>query len=200
MKITKKIYYILGKSASGKDTVYQRLICDERLKLKKIIPYTTRPIREGERDGKEYFFCNDQRADALMSDGKIIELREYQTVYGLWKYFTVYDDQFDEKTGVNGYLMIGTLEGFINVSRYFGRKSVIPIYIEVEDGQRLRRAIEREQRQVVPGYEEVCRRFLADSKDFSEQKLAEANIENRFENIDLDECIEKIRDFIIQSM
>ena len=42
------------------------------------------------------------------------------------------------------------------------------------------------------GYDELCRRFLADSKDFSEENLRAAGIEKRFQNVDLEECIEAI--------
>ena len=51
-----KIFYIMGKSSSGKDTIYSRLLQDEAMQLKKIILYTTRPMREGEQDGREYHF------------------------------------------------------------------------------------------------------------------------------------------------
>ncbi len=43
-----KIFYIMGKSSSGKDTIYNRLRIDEGLKLSNLILYTTRPMREGE--------------------------------------------------------------------------------------------------------------------------------------------------------
>ena len=48
-----KIFCIMGKSATGKDTIYKRLLADGALKLNKIVTYTTRPIREGERAGEE---------------------------------------------------------------------------------------------------------------------------------------------------
>ena len=42
-----KIYYLMGKSSSGKDTMFKRLIEDKELALKTIVGYTTRPMREG---------------------------------------------------------------------------------------------------------------------------------------------------------
>ncbi len=51
-----KIFYIMGKSSSGKDTIYNRLRTDETLELSKLILYTTRPMREGEMQGREYHF------------------------------------------------------------------------------------------------------------------------------------------------
>lgn len=49
-----KIYYVMGKSCSGKDTIYRRLT-ERHPELRVVVPYTTRPIREGEQDGVEYF-------------------------------------------------------------------------------------------------------------------------------------------------
>ena len=75
----------------------------------------------------------------------------------------------------------------------------MPIYIEVEDGLRLTRAIHREQKQDNPHYEEMCRRFLADQEDFSEEKIAAAGITRKFQNVDLEECVEEIAEYIRQA-
>ena len=78
------------------------------------------------------------------------------------------------------------------------RKRWLPVYIEVEDGLRLARAVERERRQAEPKYAELCRRFLADAEDFSEENLARAGISRRFVNNDLDECLSEIEAYIRQ--
>lgn len=188
-----KIYYIMGKSSSGKDTIYK--------KIKKKLPglntvtlYTTRPIREGEVDGVEYFFVSDLECERLCNTGKVIELRAYDTVHGVWKYFTVDDEQIHLQE--TSYLMIGTLESYQKMKEYYGIEVMVPIYIDVEDGLRLSRAIERERMQGNPKYAELCRRFLADSEDFSEDNLRVAEIERKFDNIDLDACIVEIILFI----
>lgn len=191
------IYCVMGKSASGKDTIFQQLIDNKSLRLDRIVPYTTRPIRDGEIDGETYIFCDENRVNELEADGKIIELRAYNTVYGVWKYFTVDDGRI--KLDNHDYIVIGTLDTYKKIREYFGKEKVLPIYIEVEDGDRLIRAIAREKNQEEPKYEEMCRRFLADSKDFSEEKLQELEIEKRFINIDLEETISNIIDFINQS-
>ena len=94
------------------------------------------------------------------------------------------------------YLLIGTLESYLKIREYFGTENVVPIYIEVEDGMRLQRALERERRQENPKYEELCRRFLADEKDFSEEKLKEAGITKRFCNESLEETENAIAAYI----
>lgn len=190
-----RIYCMLGKSSCGKDTLFRMLLEDGELSLKTIISYTTRPMRAGEQNGREYFFCDEDKVAELKRQGRIIELRAYHTVHGIWKYFTVDDGQVNLKTGQN-YLVIGTLESYLRLREYYGKDVVVPIYIEVEDGERLQRALERERQQAVPKYEELCRRFLADAEDFSEEKLRDAEITLRFTNEDRRETLEQIKRFI----
>lgn len=189
-----KIFCVMGKSATGKDTIYQRLLQENKWNLKRIIPYTTRPIREGEEEGREYHFCTEADVQRLEAEGRIVELRAYDTVYGIWKYFTVDDGNIQLEK--ENYLLIGTLEAYTKIRDYFGADQVLPIYIEVEDGERLLRAITREKSQDVPKYEEMCRRFLADAKDFSEENLKLAGIEKRFENRELSETIACVESYI----
>ena len=184
-----KIFYIMGKSASGKDTVFKE-IKKQIPELKTIVLYTTRPIREGEKDGVEYFFVEEEKLEQFRKDGKIIECRSYDTIHGIWSYFTVDDNQIDLEK--NNYIVIGTLESYEKMKKYFGSEIMIPIYIEVEDGQRLLRAVQREQMQSRPKYEELCRRFLADTKDFSEENLRKAGISSRFLNENMGKCVEQI--------
>ena len=178
----------MGKSASGKDTIYKK-IKEQMPELKTIVIYTTRPIRQGEQNGREYYFADDDTLEDLQKSGKVIELREYNTVHGVWKYFTADDGQFD---GDDHYLAIGTLESYVQMRNYFGPERLIPLYIEVEDGVRLERALERERMQAVPKYEEMCRRFLADAADFSVENLNKAGITCTFYNIDMDKCVDEI--------
>lgn len=188
--MTGRIYYIMGKSATGKDTIYKELL-RRRPDLKTIVPYTTRPIREGEEPGVEYFFSSPKELKRFLEEGKVIELRTYQTVHGPWSYFTVDDGQFEAAEDAK-YLMIGTLESYGKMRLYFGRENLIPIYIEVPNGCRFHRAIERERLQKVPCYREVCRRYLADEEDFSEDNLGAMEIGRRFLNLDLETCLKEI--------
>lgn len=188
-----RIFCVMGKSATGKDTIYRELFHREDIFLRKVIPYTTRPIREGEENGREYFFCTPEKAEELEKQNKIIELRAYDTIYGCWKYFTADDGQIDLIKG--DYLLIGTLDTYRSIRKYFGEDKVFPIYIEVEDGERLLRAISRE-RQGIPKYEEMCRRFLSDAADFSEENLRDCEITRRFENTCLENTIEEIVSYI----
>lgn len=186
-----KIYVLMGKSSTGKDTVYKRLMQVSGDIFNKVIIYTTRPMREGEQNGVEYNFVSEEEHTRLSELGKIIENRTYNTVYGPWHYFTVADEQID-MSGDNKYLIIATLEAYISFCRYFGKDKVMPIYIEVEDKVRIHRAIAREDEQANPKYSEMCRRFLADEVDFAEEKLAEAEISTRYFNNNLEQCVTEI--------
>lgn len=191
-----KIYYVMGKSSSGKDTVYQELLDRAETDLEKIVLYTTRPIRAKEKNGVEYYFITDQELDALEKQGKVIECREYHTMEGIWRYATV--DNGNLQLEKKNYLAIGTLVSYEKLKGYFGEEKLIPIYIEVHDDLRLERAIRRERKQTNPNYEEICRRFLADAEDFSEEKLKRAGIRERFSNNgDREECIEEISGFLL---
>lgn len=188
-----KIFYLMGKSSSGKDTVYKKIMQNKEMNLKKIVPYTTRPIREGEKEGVQYHFTDLEGFNNLVEDGKVIEYRVYNTFHGEWRYFTV-SEGIDLDN--NNYLIIGTPESYKATKEYFGNDKVMPILISVDDGIRLQRALNREMKQEVPKYEEMCRRFLADAKDFSEEKLNECGIVERFNNEDLDDCLKEVIAFI----
>lgn len=189
-----RIFYLMGKSSTGKDSFYKQLMNDEALGLKNIVMYTTRPIRAQEKNGEEYFFVNDEKLARLEAAGKVIERRSYDTVHGVWHYFTVCDEQIAlEKYN---YVIIGTLESYVASKKYFGKEVLVPLYIEVDDGTRLQRALDRERAQERPKYKEMCRRFLADSDDFSEENIAAAGITKRFENDDFSKCLGEITDYI----
>ena len=185
-----RIYYLLGKSATGKDTLYKEIL-KRRPKLRTVTMYTTRPIREGETDGVEYFFTGREELERQLASEKVIESRTYQTSAGPWTYYTVDDGQFDVADD-ESCLMIGTLESYEKMCAYFEAGKMVPVYIEVPDGIRLLRAVKREENQKKPNYREVCRRYLADEKDFSEENLERLGITKRYQNTDMEICVEEI--------
>ena len=193
-----RIFCLIGKSGTGKDTLYRELLNDGALPLERLVPCTTRPIRAGEQDGREYHFYTGEELRALEQAGKVIESRCYETVHGPWYYFTADDGQID--LARRSTLLIGTLVSYRALRDYFGADRVVPLYIEVEDGERLQRALSRERAERVPKYREMCRRFLADCEDFSEEKIAEAGIQRRFQNDDLNRCKKEITEYLLEMM
>lgn len=185
-----KIFFILGKSCSGKDTIFNIIKENKDLDLKTVVGYSTRPMRENEEDGREYFFVSRDRLEELQNDGKVIEVRHYNTVHGVWSYFTVDDGQIDLENA--DYLYIGTLESYEQMRDYYGQDVVVPIFVEVEQGERLKRAVLRELEQTEPKYEELCRRFLADEQDFREEEIKRLGIEKKYQNVNIEECVDEI--------
>ena len=193
-----KIFYLMGKSSSGKDTIYKNLIQNKKLSLQKIVLYTTRPIRVGEQEGVEYHFVTEEVMQTMCEKGQVIECRTYETCLGRWHYFTA--DSQDVNLSENNYIMIGTIESFLKTKHYYGEEKVVPIMISLDDGIRLQRALDREKGQENPKYSEMCRRFLADEADFSEDKKKQAGIEKEFVNENLEDCLKEIEQFILQQI
>jgi guanylate kinase len=191
-----KIFCLMGKSSSGKDSIFNRLKEDKDLNLKPVISYTTRPKRNNETNGVEYYFINEEILDEYTTTGKVIEKREYDTINGKWVYCTIDIDQFNLEK--ENYIAIVTLEAYKSFQSYFGSDKVFPVYISVDDGVRLGRALGRERKQEYPNYDEMCRRFLADGLDFSSDELNNTGIKKHYNNNNLEECIENIKQDIIK--
>ena len=190
-----KIFCLMGKSSSGKDTIFKKIRDDEELNLKPIVSYTTRPKRTNETNGVEYFFINEKELNKFEKEDKVIEKRVYHTVHGDWYYCTINDEQIDLES--NNYLLITTLESYKSLKDYFGEDKVYPLYIHVEDGIRLQRALDREKNQENPNFDELCRRFLADNRDFSKENLSTLKINEFYTNKELEECINNIKKDIL---
>lgn len=187
-----KIFCLMGKSSSGKDTIFKELVEDKSLNLTPLISYTTRPIRCNESHGEQYYFIDEAQLAQYNAAGSIIEKREYQTINGTWSYCTIDDGQIDLGQPIR-YLLIVTLEAYKNLQLYFGKEQIIPLYITVDDGIRLERALKREQKQATPNYDELCRRFLADSADFHSTKLQDCGITKQYPNEKFNDCINNIK-------
>lgn len=201
-----KIFYIMGKSGSGKDTIFKYLVdvlCNEYdsenegvCSIRPIIMNTTRPMRNGEKDGFTYNFVTE---DMMMEDKvneKILESREYNTVNGKWYYYTS-KDSIDLDN--HSYIGLGTPTSYFQLASVFG-SNIIPIMLYIENNERFLRLVEREKVQTNPNYLELCRRMVADENDFSESVLSlypfygDIHI---FENDVLPQCYRSIHDFII---
>ena len=193
----RKIFYIMGKSGSGKDTIYNEILKNEqikKLKMKEIILHTTRPMRKGESNGKEYFFISDEEFNNLEKLGNFIEIRKYNTANGVWKYGT-------SKNVINeeNFIGIGTLNSYSKLQEYYGN-CLIPIYISVEEEVLYKRAIERANGDNNQNVAEIRRRFEADKLDFSEDNLKKNKINKRFNNENLKNCVDEIVEYILKNI
>ena len=192
-----KIFYLIGPSASGKD----RLLGELKARfpqLRTIVMYTTRPIRSGEVPDVAYHFITPEQFEAEKAAGRVIESRTYQTVHGPWTYATLDDGAIELSD--HSYLMAGTLESYGQTLAYYGADHVVPLYIEVEPGLRLFRALARERTQAEPKYAEMCRRFLADEEDFAPEKQAAFHFPKKYVNDDFDRCLNELAETIEKEM
>ena len=197
------LIYIMGKSSSGKDTIYSKL--KEKININTYVLYTTRPMRDGEIEGREYNFITREKYNELEQRGKVIEARHYNVVNAkgnkdVWTYATIDDDQWDKD---GDFITIGTLESYNSIKKYFENHperslTLLPVYIQIPEEERRIRAIKRENEKAKPNFEEMERRLKADNIDFSDEKLEEIGITEDyiFENDDLEECVNKIERYI----
>ncbi|MFN2148142.1 MAG: guanylate kinase [Anaerolineales bacterium] len=72
---------ISGPSGVGKDTVLQRMK-ERGMPMHFVVTATTRPKREGERDGVDYFFVSREQFAEMIEQG---DLLEYAIVYEDYK-------------------------------------------------------------------------------------------------------------------
>lgn len=187
-----KIFIIMGPGGSGKDTVKEVLLeklKQKNYKLELIVPYTTRPMRNGEQMGREYFFINEKEMNKLEHQNKIIEKRSYNTVNGIWHYFTTNENIDLSKNYIN----IATLEAYRQFVQFYGEEVVIPLYIYISKLTRLKRTIKREKTQSNPNYSELIRRYIADSDDFSKDNFKKNNITEKYDNNgSIEDCVAQI--------
>lgn len=157
---------LTGKSGCGKDTLQEELIRKEN--FKKLISTTTRPKREGEIEGREYYFVDKDKFFQLDKEGFFIEHRSYETLvnnkkdtwyYGLGKQLSKEDINSDM------YITILDLDGAKSARDYYGEDNCIVAYIELDDKIREDRASKR------GGFDksEWDRRLEDDKKVFSEE-------------------------------
>jgi guanylate kinase len=156
-----RLICIIGKSCSGKDTLFKNIM--KSGSFVPVVPYTTRPKRKNERDGVDYRFVSKNMMKEMSKRGEIIESRRYNTVAGVWYYFTAAFTLPEDKDAI----MITTPEGLAKISAHFGAENVFAVYLSLGGRELLLRAVRRESKQKSPNYAEVCRRFLADERDFN---------------------------------
>lgn len=140
---------LIGESASGKSTL-QNLLVKEMPNLKKLVSYTTRPIREGEVDGVDYHFIPEATFDVFVKQGFFAEHTEYNG----WKYGTAKVDCQSENT-----VAILTPSGFRKMQRL--GINTTSIYLYVDRRTRLINILKRGD-----DIEEAYRRSLSDVGQF----------------------------------
>ena len=129
-----KLILLLGKSASGKDSIAKAILKEYTGRLTGVIPYTTRPIRIGEKEGVTYRYVSVETMEEMERQGRVLERRDYETVNGQWSYFTADDGQVAEDAGDT--LLIGTPEVYRGLVKTLGADRIVPVLVEVDDEER----------------------------------------------------------------
>lgn len=162
----KKILILTGKSGSGKDTVLNRLV--DNYDFNRIISFTTRPMREGETNGKEYYFTSKEDFLGKVCDKEMIDFRAYSTLVNnkrdIWYYGT--HKNLNNMKQYNNVVILD-LEGAKSFVDYFGKDNCYIVYLNVIDYLRKERAKQR------GSFDETewNRRLQADNEDFSIDKV-----------------------------
>lgn len=155
---------LCGKSSCGKDTLVKIL---KKRGFSPIVSTTTRPMRDGEEEGREYYFISREEFLERLNAGKMLEYRAYDTLVGgvpdTWYYGNEYKELDDDKD----YVTILDLEGAEAFHRAYGNQCVI-IYIGADDEKRTEWARSRGSFDE----QEWNRRLKADAKDFKPSMIA----------------------------
>lgn len=191
-----KIFCIVGRSSSGKDTICGRVKEEFGSSLKPIVTWTTRNRRKDEVDGVVYHFSNDSLFQKQLSEGKVVEYRVYKNIQGTVLTYYTLASNFDSK---GNYLAVTSLSQVNKYADYFGCKNVYPIVIELEDRVLLNRALDRCEK-TGESYKEVCRRYISDSNEWEKVKFNEDLSLFRVYNDDLDVCCSKVFAYIKEVM
>ena len=148
-----KIIAICGKSASGKDTLLHRII-EHNPNLHEIVSCTTRPPREGEIDGKNYFFLTLEEFAHKDCMGDMLEVTHFRD----WYYGTSLDGLSSEAINVG----VFNPAGIYNLMKN-DMVDLFVIQVQASDKTRLMRSLKRE---INPDVDEIVRRYLTDKEDF----------------------------------
>lgn len=164
MKV-KKIFCIIGYMATGKDTIVTQASKILGDKVKVLVSHTTRPMRKGEKEGREYYFINNKEFLKMKEYGAFVESRKYNTkveengkiIDATWFYGLSAEEVENNEYSI----VIVDAEGYMELREKYGRDLVTPIYISAKDDIIRERALARGDLE-----EEVNRRIADDKKRF----------------------------------
>jgi guanylate kinase len=148
------IIVLVGKTASGKTTVANEL-CKHG--YKRIITYTTRPMRENEVQDVDYHFISDEQFNKMVENNEFTEYKRYNTAHGVWSYGSVVT--LEQELSDNCYVIILTPQGLRDLSKKISR--YIAFYLNVGLKSQLERLKKRGDEE-----QQIIKRLINDAKDF----------------------------------
>ena len=176
---------IVGKTASGKDTVVKKLVDD--YKYTKIITYATRPKRKGEKQDITYHFISDEEFKQKIDEGFFAEWKSYITNEGVWYYGSSLEDI---ENADNKSVIILTPQGYRDIKDKVDCK-VVSIYLYANNATIKKRLIARGD-----DPKETERRILHDNEDFKGIENEVDRIVYNNESDTIDSVVQKILKYV----
>lgn len=150
-----KIIALIGESGAGKDTILQKVCRTPQSHLHSIVSYTTRPPREGEVNGENYFFITADEFANLIFEDKMLEA----TTFRDWCYGTGYGSLDINKINIGVFNPDG-----VELLSHLDEIDLHVYWIKAHPKNRLLRSLTRE---LNPDVDEIIRRYLADEEAFA---------------------------------
>ena len=172
------IIALIGEAGSGKDRTMQEILKTNST-LHEIISYTTRPMRQGEVEGVNYYYYTDKEFENKISNNEMLE----STIFNNQYYGTSYDSLKLDKPNIG----VFNPAGIYSMSK-FSNIELTVFRITCSDKTRLLRQLNRETN---PDVDEIIRRYGTDKKDFSNLKFNYIEIRNENEE-DLELAVKTI--------
>lgn len=177
-----KIIALIGEAGAGKDALLDQ-VCKDISCLNKIISCTTRPKREGEKEGVNYFYLSEEEFISSIKNNTMLEYTQFNG----WYY------------GTSKELLVATPNigvfnpaGIKNLLQYQNEIDLKVFYIYVNGKERLLRQLNREEN---PNINEIIRRYSTDQQDF---KLLDFNYEIINNNFDFEQAKRELEDKILK--
>ena len=172
---------IIGKSCSGKDTIVKKLISLHN--FNRIITYSSRPKRKGEKDGVDYHFITKEDFKQKVDESFFAEWKSYVTVEGIWYYGTALEDL---ENAEDNSVIILTPDGFREVKDKLSNR-VSSIYIYANNSTIKKRLATRGDNP-----EEAKRRLEHDNEDFKGIENEVDRIVYNNDGMSIDDVVNKI--------
>lgn len=160
-----KFIALVGKSACGKNRIQETLL-NKLPYLKNIVSITSRPMREGEIDGVDYHFVSHEEIMNQLLNDQLIEHRVYYPEHSDEEWIYGISENSIDLESDNIYIAILDIRGLQEFANFVSKDNVISFYINTSAKTRMLRSLEREPNMSDEQVMEVCRRALADDKDF----------------------------------
>ena len=155
---------ILGKSCSGKTTFANHL--EKKYKIKRVVTTTSRPMRDGERQGIDYNFITYEEAKNSIKNREFIEYAEYKVANkDTWIYGTKISDIDTSKTS----LIVLNPIGYKKLKSLYKDK-VLCVYIKPSFMKRMFRALKRD------GLKNIKQTLVRIKNDYRDFKNIDADI------------------------